>query len=83
VHSDFCFPPAKNEAGRASPPSPIARKAIDFERIERAIQNWLADGWPTRKIVGEYKTGIDARHCWRAIPALGRSDQSQWDRVYK
>ena len=34
--------------------SPLARKAIDLARLERAIQNWPAGGWQTQAVIEEY-----------------------------
>jgi hypothetical protein len=34
--------------------SPLARRAIDLARLDRAIKNWPTGDWHTEKIVGEY-----------------------------
>lgn len=34
--------------------SPLARKAIDLPRLERALHSWPAGGWHRKKIVEEY-----------------------------
>ena len=34
--------------------SPLARKAIDFDRLERAIENWPVDDWHTPQVANEY-----------------------------
>ncbi len=34
--------------------SPLARRAIDIERLQRALDNWPTNGWHTQRIVEEY-----------------------------
>jgi asparagine synthase (glutamine-hydrolysing) len=34
--------------------SPLARRAIDFARLDRAIKNWPTDAWHTSQIADEY-----------------------------
>jgi asparagine synthase (glutamine-hydrolysing) len=38
--------------------SPLARKAIDHERLERALRNWPTGGWHKNKIVEEYHLAL-------------------------
>ena len=38
--------------------SPVARKAIDLDRLERALRNWPAGGWQRSKIVEEYHLAL-------------------------
>jgi asparagine synthase (glutamine-hydrolysing) len=38
--------------------SPLARKAIDLERLERALRNWPTGGWHKNKIVEEYHLAL-------------------------
>jgi asparagine synthase (glutamine-hydrolysing) len=38
--------------------SPLASKAIDLERLERALLNWPAGGWQRSKIVEEYHLAL-------------------------
>ena len=38
--------------------SPLARRAIDLARLERAIKNWSAGGWHTAKIFQEYNLAL-------------------------
>ena len=34
--------------------SPLARRAIDLERLERAIQSWPSGGWDRKEVIAEY-----------------------------
>jgi len=34
--------------------SPLARRAIDLERLERAVRTWPSDGWARQDVVAEY-----------------------------
>jgi asparagine synthase (glutamine-hydrolysing) len=34
--------------------SPLARKAIDLDRLDRAIRNWPKQGWHTRQVIVEH-----------------------------
>jgi asparagine synthase (glutamine-hydrolysing) len=38
--------------------SPLVRKAIDLERIERAIRNWPEGGWHRRSVIEEYQLAL-------------------------
>jgi asparagine synthase (glutamine-hydrolysing) len=38
--------------------SPLVRKAIDIERLERALNNWPAGGWHTRRVYYEYALAL-------------------------
>jgi asparagine synthase (glutamine-hydrolysing) len=38
--------------------SPLARKAIDLERLERALRNWPTGGWHKNRIVEEYHLAL-------------------------
>ncbi len=38
--------------------SPVTRKAIDLDRLERALRNWPAGGWQRSKIVEEYHLAL-------------------------
>jgi asparagine synthase (glutamine-hydrolysing) len=56
--------------------SALARRAIDCERLSRAIQNWPADGWHTREVIDEYQLafarGIAAGQFLRWMDATNR-----------
>jgi asparagine synthase (glutamine-hydrolysing) len=56
--------------------SALVRRAIDCERLSRAIQNWPADGWHTREVVDEYQLafarGIAAGQFLRWMDATNR-----------
>jgi asparagine synthase (glutamine-hydrolysing) len=34
--------------------SPLARRAIDLDRLDRAIETWPTSGWDRKEIVEEY-----------------------------
>ena len=38
--------------------SPLARKAIDLDRLERAVQTWPSEGWHRNKIIEEYHLAL-------------------------
>jgi len=38
--------------------SPLARKAIDLDRLERALQNWPAGGWHRGRTIEEYHLAL-------------------------
>lgn len=38
--------------------SPLARRALDFDRLERAIKTWPSGGWDTEEIVEEYHLAL-------------------------
>ena len=38
--------------------SPLARRAIDLERLERAVENWPRRGWHTAEIFQEYNLAL-------------------------
>ena len=38
--------------------SPLARRAIDLARLERAVSNWPADGWHRRETFTEYNLAL-------------------------
>ena len=38
--------------------SPLVRKAIDLERLERALQTWPSEGWHRNKIIEEYHLAL-------------------------
>ncbi len=38
--------------------SPLARRAIDLDRLERAVKNWPTGGWHTSKIADEYHLAL-------------------------
>jgi asparagine synthase (glutamine-hydrolysing) len=38
--------------------SPLARRAIDFARLDRALKNWPKDGWHTRQVTDEYRLAL-------------------------
>lgn len=38
--------------------SPLARRAIDFERLDRAVNNWPDGGWGSREVVEEYHLAL-------------------------
>jgi asparagine synthase (glutamine-hydrolysing) len=38
--------------------SPLVRKAIDIERLERALKHWPAGGWHTRRVYYEYALAL-------------------------
>ena len=38
--------------------SPLARRAIDLARLERAIKDWPSGGWETPKVVEEYHLAL-------------------------
>lgn len=38
--------------------SPLARRAIDLARLERAVSHWPADGWHRREIFTEYNLAL-------------------------
>jgi len=38
--------------------SPLARRAIDFARLDRAIKNWPSGGWHTRPVVEDYQLAL-------------------------
>jgi asparagine synthase (glutamine-hydrolysing) len=38
--------------------SPLARKAIDLERLERALQTWPSEGWQRNRIIEEYHLAL-------------------------
>ena len=38
--------------------SPLARRAIDLPRLERAIQSWPSGGWDTLKVIEEYHLAL-------------------------
>ena len=38
--------------------SPLARRAIDLARLERAVTNWPTGGWHTPEIFTEYNLAL-------------------------
>jgi asparagine synthase (glutamine-hydrolysing) len=38
--------------------SPLARKAIDLDRLERALQTWPSQGWHRNRIIEEYHLAL-------------------------
>ena len=38
--------------------SPLARKAIDLDRLERALQTWPSEGWHRNRIIEEYHLAL-------------------------
>jgi asparagine synthase (glutamine-hydrolysing) len=38
--------------------SPLARRAIDFARLDRAMKNWPSGGWHTRQVIEEYQLAL-------------------------
>jgi asparagine synthase (glutamine-hydrolysing) len=38
--------------------SPLAQRAIDFERLERAVKTWPTGGWDTEEVVQEYHLAL-------------------------
>jgi len=38
--------------------SPLVRRAIDLDRLDRAIKNWPAQGWQTIPIIEEYQLAL-------------------------
>jgi asparagine synthase (glutamine-hydrolysing) len=38
--------------------SPLARRAIDLARLERAVKNWPTGGWHTSEIADEYHLAL-------------------------
>lgn len=38
--------------------SPLVRKAIDLDRLERAVQTWPSEGWHRNKIIEEYHLAL-------------------------
>ena len=38
--------------------SPLARKAIDLERLENALQTWPKSGWHSRAVFTEYNLAL-------------------------
>jgi asparagine synthase (glutamine-hydrolysing) len=38
--------------------SPLARRAIDFARLDRAIKNWPTGGWNTSQVADEYQLAL-------------------------
>jgi asparagine synthase (glutamine-hydrolysing) len=38
--------------------SPLARRAIDLPRLERALQSWPSGGWDTLKVIEEYHLAL-------------------------
>jgi asparagine synthase (glutamine-hydrolysing) len=38
--------------------SPLASRAIDLARLDRAIKNWPTDGWETKKVVREFHLAL-------------------------
>jgi asparagine synthase (glutamine-hydrolysing) len=60
--------------------SPLARKTIDLDRLERALQTWPAGGWHRKKIVEEYHLaltrGIAGGRFLRWIESANREQSS-------
>ena len=56
--------------------SPLARRAIDLARLERALSSWPAGGWHTEKISAEYHfaltRGIAGARFLRWVEAANR-----------
>ena len=56
--------------------SPLARRAIDLARLDRAIKNWPTGDWHTEKIVGEYhfalSRGVAGARFLRWVEAANR-----------
>jgi asparagine synthase (glutamine-hydrolysing) len=38
--------------------SPLVRRAIDLDRLERAIKTWPRDGWDSKEVVEEYHLAL-------------------------
>jgi len=56
--------------------SPLVRKAIDLERLKRAVKNWPADGWHRQRVIDEYQLaltrGVGAARFLRWIESANR-----------
>ena len=38
--------------------SPLARRAIDLDRLARAVENWPKGGWEKEEIIEEYQLAL-------------------------
>jgi hypothetical protein len=38
--------------------SPLVRRAIDLDRLARAVNNWPRSGWETRAVIDEYNFAL-------------------------
>jgi hypothetical protein len=38
--------------------SPLARRAIDLERVSRSIENWPTGDWHTRAVIYQYELAL-------------------------
>ena len=38
--------------------SPLARRAIDLDRLARAVENWPTGGWEKEEIIEEYQLAL-------------------------
>jgi asparagine synthase (glutamine-hydrolysing) len=65
--------------------SPLARKAIDLARLERALETWPAGGWHRKKIIEEYHLaltrGIAGGRFLRWIESSNREQSSIVERT--
>ncbi len=63
--------------------SPIVRKAIDIERLQRSLENWPSKGWHTPRMVDEYQLalmrGIAVGRFLRWVDASNMSGRADLD----